>query len=77
MDIGGSRVDVTAPGCDGDELVFNGYMTAGDEKLPVRQTFTKKGDTAYDSALEVTRADGKPTQWEEESCKKQEGNPDS
>jgi hypothetical protein len=70
MNIGGSRVDVTTPGWDGDKLVFTGYMIAGDEKLPVKQTFTKKGDAAYDSALEVTGADGKPTQWEEESCKK-------
>jgi hypothetical protein len=70
MNIGGSRVDVTSPGWDGDKLVFTGYMIIGDEKLPVKHTVTKKGDAAYDSVLEVTGADGKPTQWEEESCKK-------
>ena len=48
-------------------------MIAGDEKLPIKHIFTKKGDAAYDSALEVTGADGKPTQWEEESCKKVRG----
>ena len=70
MNIGGSRVDVTTPGWDGDKLVFTGYMITGEERLPVKQTFTKKGDAAYDSALEVTGADGKPAMWEEESCKK-------
>jgi hypothetical protein len=70
MNIGGSRVDATSPGWDGDKLVYTGYMITGDEKLPVKHTFTKKGDAAYDSALEVTGADGKPAMWEEESCKK-------
>jgi len=73
MNIGGSRVDVTSPGWDADKLVFTGYMITGDEKLPVKHTFTKKGDAAYDSALDVTGADGKPTQWEEESCTKARG----
>lgn len=70
MNIGGTRVDVTTPGWDGDKLVFTGYMIANDEKLPIQQTFTQKGDAAYDSALIVTGAEGKPTEWEEESCKK-------
>ncbi len=73
LNIGGSRVDVTSLGWHGDKLVFTGYMVAGDEKLPVKHTLTKKGDAAYDSALEVTGADGKPMQWEEESCKKVSG----
>jgi ketosteroid isomerase-like protein len=70
MNTGGSRVDVTAPGWDGDKLVFTGYMIANDEKLPIKQTFTKKGDAAYNSALVVTGAEGKPMEWEEESCRK-------
>ena len=41
MNIGGSRVDVTSPGWDGDKLVYTGYMIAGDEKLPVKHTFTR------------------------------------
>jgi hypothetical protein len=73
MNIGGSRVDVTSPGWDGDKLIYTGYMITGDEKLPVKHTFTKKGNAAYDSVLELSDADGKPTQWEEESCKKVEG----
>jgi hypothetical protein len=73
MNIGGSRVDVTSPGWDGDKLVYTGYMIIGDEKLPVKHTFTRKGDAAYDSALEVTGADGKLAMWEEESCKKVSG----
>jgi hypothetical protein len=73
MNIGGSRVDVTALGWDGDTLVFTGYMIVGDEKLRIKQTFTRKGDAAYGSVLEVTGADGEPTQWEEEICKKVRG----
>ena len=73
MNFGGSRVDVTTPGWDGDKLVFRGYMITGDERLPVKQTFTKKGDAAYDSTLEVTGTDGKPTQWEDANCKKVRG----
>jgi hypothetical protein len=73
MNIGGSRVDVTSPGWDGDKLVFTGYMITGEEKLPVKDSFTKKGDAAYDSAIEVTGADSKPAMWEEESCKKVRG----
>ncbi len=70
MNIGGSRLDVTALGWDGDKLVFTGYMVTGDEKLPIQQTFTKKGDAAYDSTLVVTGAEGQPMEWEEESCRK-------
>jgi hypothetical protein len=73
MNIGGSRVDVTSPGWDGDKLVYTGYMIIGDDKLPVKHTFNRKGDAAYDSVLEVTGADGKPAMWEEESCKKVSG----
>ena len=73
MNIGGSRVDVTSPGWDGDKLVYTGYMIIGEEKLPVKHTLTRKGDAAYDAYLEVTGADGKPAMWEEESCKKVSG----
>lgn len=70
MNIGGSRVDVTAPGWIGEKLVFTGYMVANDEKLPIKQTFMKKDDAAYDSGLVVTSVEGKPLEWEEESCRK-------
>ena len=70
MNIGGSRVDVTAPGWEGDTLVFTGYMIAGDERLPIRQTFAKKSDAAYDSAFVVTDAQAKLVEWEEETCKR-------
>ena len=73
MNIGGSRMDVTSPGWDGDKLVYTGYMIVGDQKLPVKHTFTRKGDATYDSALEVTGADGKSAMWEDENCKKVNG----
>jgi ketosteroid isomerase-like protein len=70
MNLGGSRVDVSTPGWDGDKLVFTGYIIANGEELPIRQTFTKKGDAAYDGALIVTSAEGKPVEWEEENCRR-------
>jgi len=70
MNIGGSRMDLTSSGWEGDKLVFTGYMITGEEKLPVKNTFTKKSDAAYNSALEVFDGDGKPAMWEEESCKR-------
>lgn len=70
MNIGGSRIDVTTPGWEGDKLVYTGYMVIGDEKLPVRHILTKKGNKAYDAKLEMGGADGKPMMWEEESCRK-------
>jgi hypothetical protein len=70
MNIGGSRVDVTSPGWDGDKLVYTGYMILGEEKLPIKHTFTRNGDAAYDADLEVTGTDAKPAMLEEESCKK-------
>ena len=70
MNIGGSRLDMTTLGWSGDTLVFTGQMIAGDEKLPVKQTFTRKGDGAYDSSLLVTGADGRPVAWESETCKR-------
>ena len=73
MNIGGSRLDLTSPGWDGDKLIYTGYMVTGDEKLPVKHTFTKKGSAAYDSALSVIDADGNPMRWEEESCRKVSG----
>jgi hypothetical protein len=51
-------------------MVYTGFMTANDDKLPIQQTFTKKGDATYKSALIVTGIDGKPVEWEEETCRK-------
>jgi hypothetical protein len=73
MNIGGSRLELTSPGWDGDKLVFTGSMILGDQKLPVKHSLTKKGDAAYDAYLEMFGADGKPAMWEEESCKKVRG----
>ena len=40
-------------------FVFTGCMIASHEKLPVKQTFTKQNEVAYDTTLEGTGADGK------------------
>ncbi len=73
MNIGGSRMDLTSPGWDGDKLVYTGYMIIGDAKLPAKHILTKKGDAAFDAYLEMTGADGKTAMWEEESCKRVSG----
>ncbi len=73
MNIGGSRIDVTSPGWDGDKLIYIGSMIIGTEKFPVKHTLTKKSDAAYDAYLEMGGADGKPAMWEEENCQKVSG----
>jgi len=70
MNIGGSRMDMTTPGWDGDTMVATGYMIRNDQKLPAKQSFLKKGDDRYDSSLEIASPDGKPVDWEEEACRK-------
>lgn len=70
MNMGGSRVDATTPGWDGDKLVFTGHMVVGDEKVVIKQTFTRQGGAAFDSALEVTGADGTQVEVEQATCKK-------
>jgi len=70
MNIGGSRMDMTTPGWDGNTMVSTGYMVRNDQKLPAKQSFLKKGDDRYDSSLEIAGADGKPVDWEEEACRR-------
>lgn len=70
MNIGGSRMDMTTPGWDGDTMVSTGYMVRNDQKLPAKQSFLKKNDDRYDSSLEIAGADGKPVDWEEEACRR-------
>jgi hypothetical protein len=40
---------VTTLGWDDDKLVFTGNVITNDQKLPIQQTFTKKGDAAYNA----------------------------
>jgi hypothetical protein len=68
--IGGSRMDMTTLGWDGDTMVATGYMIRNDQKLPAKQSFLKKGDDRYNSSLEIAGPDGKPVDWEEEACRK-------
>jgi hypothetical protein len=70
MNIGGSRMDVTSPGWEGDKLVYTGTMITGDDKLTVKHTFTRKGDAAYDAVVVMSGPGGEPMMWEEESCKR-------
>jgi hypothetical protein len=70
MNIGGSRMDMATPGWDGNRMDFTGYMVVNDQKLPAKQSLLKKGDDRYDSSLEIAGPDGKPVDWEEETCRR-------
>ena len=70
MNIGGSRMDMTSPGWEGDKIIWTGFMVTGDQKLPATQTFIAKSKTATYNTLQITDSDGKPVGWEEESCRK-------
>ena len=68
MNIGGSRMDMTAPGWDGDRLVFSGFMSNGDNRLAVEQVFTKKTANEYAAWLKMTDTAGATQASEQEVC---------
>jgi hypothetical protein len=70
MNIGGSRMDMTTSGWDGDTMVVTGYMVTGDQKLPAKQTFTKRGNDRYGTTLEIAGSGNMSVAWEEEDCRK-------
>ena len=70
MNIGGSRMDVTTPGWDGDRLVFSGLMTNGDNRLAVQQVLTKKTANEYDAWLKMTDDAGATQASEQEVCRR-------
>jgi hypothetical protein len=70
MNIGGSRMDMTTPGWDGNTMLFTGYMVNNDQKLSAKQSVLKKGHNRYDSSLEMAGPDGKLLDWEEEACRR-------
>ncbi len=70
MNIGGSRMDLTTPGWDGNRLVFSGFMTTGEDRLPVEQVFTRKTAAEYGASMKVTHAAGTTLAWEKETCER-------
>lgn len=70
MNIGGSRMDLTTPGWDGSRLVFSGFMTTGEDRLPVEQVFTRKTAAEYGASMKVTDAAETTLAWEKENCER-------
>ena len=61
----GSMVHFTSKGWDGDKLVFEGEMTSGGNKVPAKETITRKGEASFTTALEMGGATAM-----EETCTK-------
>jgi DNA polymerase III delta prime subunit len=70
MNVGGSRMDMTSPGWEGNKITWTGYTVTGDLKLPTTHIFIAKSKNVTYNTLQITDSDGKPIMWEEESCRK-------
>jgi len=63
-------MDLTTPGWDGSRLVFSGFMTTGEDRLPVEQVFTRKTAAEYGASMKVTDAAGTMLAWEKGKLRK-------
>src|SRR4051794_21073900 len=60
----------TAPGFQGDRLMWTGELSGPNGKLPFHHTFTKKSEKEWSHSLEVKGPNGKWAPWEEVICKR-------
>lgn len=60
----------SAPGWDGDKLVWTGELSGAQGRMPFRHTFTKKSDKEWAHLLELRLPDGKWLPAEDLTCKK-------
>jgi hypothetical protein len=60
----------SAPGWEGDKLVWTGELSGPMGRVPFHHTFTKKGDKEWTHLLEIRMPDGKWAATEEVTCKK-------
>ena len=58
----------TSPGWEGDKIAYSGEATMGGEKVPVRDTFTRKSATELVHSYEMTMGGQKIAG--DETCKK-------
>jgi hypothetical protein len=65
----GAWAQSTAPGWEGDRMVFAGDSYMGGQKMASRDTFTKAADGTFKHAAEM-QMDGQWTQLFEETCRK-------
>jgi hypothetical protein len=60
----------SAPGWEGDKLIWTGEISGPMGRIPFHHTFTKKSDKEWTHALELRGPDGKWTETEQVTCKK-------
>jgi hypothetical protein len=60
----------SAPGWEGDKLVWTGELSGPMGRIPFHHTFTKKGDKEWTHLLEARLPDGKWAPIEDVTCKK-------
>ena len=60
----------SAPGWEGDKLVWTGELSGAQGRIPFHHTFTKKSDKEWTHLLELRLPDGKWVPAEEIACKK-------
>ena len=60
----------SAPGWEGDKLVWTGELSGPMGRIPFHHTFTKKSDKEWAHVLELRVPDGKWVPAEEVTCKK-------
>ena len=60
----------SAPGWEGDKLVWTGELSGPMGRVPFHHTFTKKGDKEWTHLLELRLPDGKWVPAEDITCKK-------
>ncbi len=58
----------TSSGWTGDTLVFEGEGLMFGKKIPIRHTFTRKGDNEFHGSFEATGPDGKMMETDETTC---------
>jgi len=60
----------SAPGWEGDKLIWTGELSGAQGRIAFHHTFTKKGDKEWTHVLELRLPDGKWIPAEELTCKK-------
>ena len=60
----------SAPGWEGDKLIWTGELSGAQGRIAFHHTFTKKGDKEWAHLLELRLPDGKWIPAEELTCKK-------
>ena len=68
---GGGRFIATSPGWRGDVLTFTGEMSAGGERLAMRQSFSQKNDDDMIVQVDIIDPDGDPIRRLSQRCRRE------